>query len=224
MRSKKFIGGAVFGLLCSIAVAASSGPALAADNANQLNLSFSDRDDRFGINLAYMRALSGSLSDEGMLIRLGIGAGDSDEGEGSRSVDALIGYQFLVGDWKVRTFGGVTYVEQDTDGVFGLKVLGQVQNSRKSDIYVSASASYSSPRELFAATLQLGGQAAGVIVGPDLGITYTPELTRTRLGLFLTGIRLGDVGVSFRAGYSFAEVDGGAEASPYAGMSGNLQF
>lgn len=218
-------------ILCSglislgIAIAAGTiSPALAADRANQLSLSFSDRDDRFGINLTYMHALAGSFSDEGMIVRLGAGSGDSDEGDSSRSVDALLGYQVLLGDFRVRTFGGLSYVEKDTGSTVGLKVMGQLQTKKSDDVYINVTASYSAPKELFAATLQAGGQMAGVVVGPELGVTSNPDITRTRLGLFLTGIKLGDVGMTFRAGYSFASDGGGTKDSPYYGMSSSLTF
>lgn len=208
----------------SATLAVMAGTAAAADRANQISLSFSDRDDRFGINLSYMHALAGNFSDEGMIVRFGVSSGDSDDGDSSRSVDALVGYQFLVGDLRVRTFGGLTYVEQDTGNAVGLKVSAQVQTKKSDDIYFNSTASYSAPKEQFAATLQIGGQLAGVVVGPELGVTSNPDITRTRLGLFLTGVKLGDVGFTFRAGYSFASEGGGSLDTPYYGVSSSLTF
>lgn len=210
---------AALGLAVGLAI-----PSIAAERANVVSLSFSDRDDRFGINLTYMHALAGNFSDEGMIVRLGVGSGDSDEGDTSRSLDALLGYQALVGGFRVRTFGGLSYVERDDGSEFGPKVYLQAVNGQSDSTYVNATTSYSAPKELFTAGLQVGGRLAGVVVGPEIAVTSTPEITRTRLGMFMTGLKLGYVGLTFKAGYSFASEGGGSQDSPYFGMSSSLTF
>jgi hypothetical protein len=201
-----------------------TGTALAAPKANQIGVSVNALEDKFGISENYLYAISGDLATDGALIRLGVGYGGGDEDDGARlSADVLLGYQIVVGNWKMRIFAGPTMV-QDADSPLGYKILGQVQNKKTDDIYVNATAGYSSPKEQVNGTVQVGFQVAGLVAGPEVGVVATPDFTRTRIGAFLTGMKIGDVGLTVHGGYTHYESDTESRDSAYAGASATLQY
>lgn len=205
-----------------LGTAAGALPSQAAE-ANQLTVSISQRDDRFGIVATNMSAVSGDLNREGLLLKLVLGSGVDEEDGASSTVDAMLGYQVVFDDWKVRAFGGVTMVEFDGDNTFGLKAQVQAQNKRSSDLHIVASATYSGAAQSVQGKLQLGGHLTeDLIFGPEASVTLTPDDLRTRLGVFLTGIKLGDIGLTVRAGYAYS--DASATGSYYAGASATLQY
>ncbi len=199
--------------------------ALAESKANQITVSANALDERFGISASYLYALSGDLAKDGALFRFGVGYSDSEAGEATGSVDALLGYQIVVGNWKMRLFAGAVVVDDpDLENPVGYKVLGQIQNKKTDDVYVYATAGYSSPKEQLNGSLQVGLQAAGLVVGPEVGAVVDPDFTRRRLGVFVTGIKLGDVGVTVRGGYTHYESDTESKGSAYVGASATLQY
>lgn len=204
-------------------------PALA-DKANQVTLSVNTFESRYSFSGNYIRALSGSLQREGFLLRFGASVGGESDGDsdgdsnGSVSVDAMAGYQFVHGGWKARAFGGAIYTETDDVGVLGFKLAGQVFNRKSDPLYISANAGYSSPREFVSAGLRVGGHIGDLVVGPEISGLFAPDFTRSRIGVFLTGVDVGEIGLTFRAGYTGHHSDAGSRGGAYAGMSGTLQY
>lgn len=208
----------------AVMCAALSGTALAESKANQVTVSTGADGDRLGVQANYMYALSGDLQTDGVLVRVSAGYGGDDDGA-SASLDAMLGYQIVVGSWKMRAFAGAVVVQDDDiDNPYGFRVLGQIANKKTDDIYVSATAGYNSPKEQLNASIQVGGQVAGLVIGPEVGIVATPNSVKHRLGLFVTGIKIGDVSLTARAGVSHSESDTEITDSLYAGASATLQY
>lgn len=208
-----------------VVCAALTGAALAESKANQISVSVNSTEDRLGVNATYMYAVSGDLSTPGVLVRAGVGYGGGDDDGGSASLDALVGYQVVVGNWKMRAFAGAVVVQDDDiDNPYGFKVLGQVQNKKTDDIYVNANLGYNSAKEQLNGSVQVGFQVAGLVVGPEVGAVVTPDFVRQRIGVFVTGMKLGEVSLTARAGYSHYESDTESRDSAYAGASASLQY
>lgn len=213
--------GAVLVLSLSVAM-----PALAEDHSNQITFSVAGREDRSGESLIYLHNFSGNLNDAGPIMRLGVSNGDEDGGGDSLAIDVLPGYQFVDGDWRLRAFAGVTYVDRDGagDDGFGGKLLLQLQNKRSSSLYVSLDGSYDTVRDMGRGDVELGGHVLDVIAGPEVSVLGTEDFTRTQVGLFLTDFKLGPLGMTVRGGYSFYQSDTDSKGSPYLGVSATLQY
>lgn len=171
-------------------------------------------------------AFTGDLSAAGVMLRLGAGLSEDDAESGSRSADALIGYQYLLDGWKIRTFAGVTYVlRDDEDGELGGKLVVQAQTGKSDEVYVNAGLSYSTASDVAAGSLQVGGHVSGdLILGPDLALSSNGDSTGVRAGLFLTGMKLGDVSLSLRGGYKARISDEETTPGYYSGVSASLQY
>lgn len=200
------------------------GSAQAADKANQITGVVSLREDRIGGNLIYLHALSGSLADPGLIFRLGAAYGDSEVSDESYSVEFLPGYQFVAGTWKVRALAGLTFVETGAGGVLGAKALLQAQSRKAGELYVSANAGFDTAKMQAQAGLQVGLPVMDAFVGPEVGVIVAEDFVRSRLGVVLTGVKLGEVGMTFRGGFSDYEGSGAGQDSPYLGMSATLQY
>lgn len=201
-----------------------AGGALAAPKANQITVSSSYRDDLFGTYATYTHAFLGDMSAQGPLFRLNASVGVVDEGDGSRSLDVLGGYQFVVGTWRVRALAGVTLIDKGDDLESGLKLQGQAITSKRGEVYVNATMSYSAPDEQFQAGVQLGAPVGDLTMGPEASVLTMDEAVRLRAGLFLSGLRLGDVGLTVRTGLSGRNDESLDQASPYVGLSATLQY
>lgn len=218
--------GCLFALLlaCLLGVAE---PAVAAEKANQISMNASTREDRDGASLSYLHAFSGSLGKEGPLIRIGLSAGAEDSNDSNLSVDLLAGWQSYYEDWRIRALGGVVYRDRSDDGNrdgTGLKFMIQANNKRSSPTYINAVASYDTDSERMFSRLQVGRHFWGKTLGPEAGLLWSSDARRVNVGLFLTGVKVGDASLSFRAGYSFSDNERVDEDTPYLGMSATFQF
>jgi hypothetical protein len=199
-------------------------PALAG-GANQVSLSISGRNGQSNIVGSYLLSLAGDTTKEGGLVRAAVGGDEDDDSGGSRNVEVLVGYQHVEGDWRFRAFAGVAYVSTDDAEKYGLMVRLQAFTKRSADLYVNTTASYSSAKQDAQALVQVGGQIGNdLVLGPEFGLGLSDEYTRGRVGLFLTGIKLGDVSVSMRGGYTISERDSGSEGTYYYGTSFSYRF
>lgn len=228
MRIEIFVRRAAAALTAALLFGALAQTAAADDRSNQITVGGSLRADRVGSYLIYMHNFSGNLKSEGMLIRLSTGNGvEVESDDSSLATDLLAGYQFQFGDWRVRAFGGVTYVtdvEQIDAGTLGLKTKLQVDSSRSGELYTSFDLGYGTVRNQLQGSVRIAGHVAGILVGPELGFIASDEFSRVNLGLYATGIKLDALSLSMRAGYSFHDSGDTEQSGPYAGASATLQF
>lgn len=201
-----------------------AGGALAAPKANQITVSSSYRDDLFGTYATYTHAFLGDMSAQGPLFRLNASVGVVDEGDASRALDVLGGYQFVVGTWRMRALAGVTLIDKGDGVESGLKLQGQAITSKRGEVYVNATVSYSAPDEQFQAGVQLGAPVGDLTMGPEASFLAMDDMLRLRAGMFLSGLRLGDVGLTLRTGLSAKNDESLDQASPYVGLSASLQY
>lgn len=199
-------------------------PAMAGD-ANQLTLSISGRDEQYNIVGSYLFSFAGDTAKEGVLVRAAIGGADDGDDSASTSAEFLLGYQHVAGEWRLRALAGIAYIGLDDVDRYGVKLQLQAYTRKSADIYVNTTLSYNSARQDASGLVQVGGQIGNdLVLGPEIGLTVADTHTRGRLGLFLAGLKLGEVGVSLRGGYTVNETTTDTEGTYYYGASANYRF
>ncbi|MGC4026070.1 MAG: cellulose biosynthesis protein BcsS [Mesorhizobium sp.] len=225
-----------FSALATLGLLPFATPAAPAEKGSQITVGGNLRDDRVGGSVSYLQALSGNLRKAGPLLRFGASSGETDDdyivipdnGSSSYSVEALAGWQSFYRGWRFRAFAGAIYrgrsgENSDTDGL-GFKVMVQTNSAWSAPTYVNATASYDTATDKVVSRLQVGRHFGEKIIGPEGGVVWSSDSQRYDFGMFMTGVKLDKVGLSFRAGYSHNEGASTRGDSPYLGVSATYQF
>lgn len=211
-------------------------PAHAAPKANQVSVSLGASDGSTSTRSTWIHAWNGNLSKDGFLSRFdaaftGLSLDSSDLGIARG--DLLVGYQWHTDALRLRLMGGASIVNREFSnpgptaiaGTFaGFKVSGQISTNSASKLLLSATGAYSTVLRQYSTSFQAGWKFAGFNAGIEGGFGGSDTYKGEKVGVFLSGIKIGLISLSSSVGYSFGGDEEQSKNSPYADLSASLQF
>lgn len=184
-------------------------------------------------------ALNGNLSIDGIMIRWFGGYGeyeyDSDdvpsvETDGNlKTANLSVGYQFFRRDWLFAGYVGIsvedveeTPADPQDGGEGGLFLAAEAATVGSQLLQISASGNYSSIDDTYWARLRVGRKFGRLIIGPEGVLLGDDEFESQRIGVFVSGLKLGKMNIEVSGGWS--EVDSRGSDSIYGSLGSSFAF
>ena len=193
-----------------------------------------------------VHALNGDLDSDGILARISGAFGDYSYNTvavaggvvdiEAKSADIMIGYQVVQPTHVAAIYVGADYRDNELTpsdpnnstegGEAGFKVQAEASTRGDGPGMASILASYSTAYETYFVKGRLGVRNDGLAFGPELAVLGDEEFDGYKAGVFLSGLQLGDIGMTLYGGYESSEgKDGGREQNgAYGGVSFGIRF
>lgn len=207
-------------------------PAYAQDG-QRLSISGKAYEHGGNAGITFVSSLNGNLNASGPVFRADASYGASDSNSGATNErlrgDLLLGYQIAHEDWKTRFYTGVSYIERTGPGsgerngagvIFRLEAL----NSRKSKVFAAAGADYATRDNAYRVSARAAVRAGPVFVGPEFSLIGNDYYQSKQVGLVVDNIKIGELTLALKGGYSFGSDEGSDRDSPYVGLGAAFQF
>lgn len=169
--------------------------------------------------------LTGGPDEDGWIVRGLVGGGEFDYevapgvvGEGSATTfDLMLGRQFVDGSTRVSVYAGGNYQDLDLANPadpahgdeWGAKGQVEVYSEPSPNMMLLGIASYSTARDSYLFLGKAGWRMgdSSLFLGPEIAAHGNERYDRQRVGVHLTGFRVGPLGFSASVGAQSSETD-----------------